>query len=123
MSVINQQRRRKPPRDAQSVYPPRSVGVPLGGYRSTTMTDAVRCWCHLLEQATLVVAGQLSASEWNFLSRNVSGREDSFDPGFRTPGEMLAQMVERGRDFEVGLDLLAKTAREAKLAKAHPTHS
>ncbi len=110
-------RRRSSPREAQSVYPPRSVTYPLGGYRSTVMTFAVRCFAKLLEQATIDNQDALTAGEWNFLAVNASGRESSIDPDVNNPGDLLAQMAERGMHHEVQLDLLAGQPRGGR-AKA-----
>lgn len=101
-----------PQRDAQSVYPPRSVAVPLGGYRSTTLTQGIRCWAKLIEPAALEVAAMFTPAEWRFLAESARGREWDISPEWADPGSHVAQWVERAVNFEQRLDILGKQARE-----------
>lgn len=86
-------RAQKDTRPTMSVYPPRRVGVPLGGYRSVPFTQAVRCWAKLMEPAALALQARLGPREWEYLAAAGEGREHEFDPEDERPGDQLAQRV------------------------------
>lgn len=105
-------------RDSMSVYPPRQIAATLGSYRSKPFTQAVRCFAKLLEPATAYMSSQITKHEWCFLADAVEGREDGFDPAGATPGEHLAQMVDRAIEFEVGLARLGRGGAKAAASLA-----
>lgn len=106
--------RKKKPRDAMSVYPPRKVEIPLGGYRSTPFTQAIRCWAKLFEPACVEVAAAFSSEEWQFLWAATKGDTTAFDPEHSRPGSMIAERIERAIVFQIGLEELHKSTKIGK---------
>lgn len=86
--------RRKPARsrDMMSVYPPKSVGPALGGYRSVPFSQALRIAAHVLAEANLLVAKKLTPKEWDYVYQSMLGR--SVDPEASRPGGYLAEVVQ-----------------------------
>lgn len=106
----------KEKRSAQTVYAPKSVAVPLGGFRSTPLTQAIRCWAKILESASLEVQDKFTADEWAYLAAVCDQKEHSFDPAWNDPEDQLAQLAQRGADYEIGLFHLHKQKAHAKTA-------
>lgn len=115
-------------RNIMSVYPPRYVGAPLGGYRSTTFSTALRCWAHVLSEAALEVAQCFAQEEWEYVFHSIRGR--TIEPEFSRPGAMLAELaVQRHRNTGAGdelpgrspdraVDAVAEKLRELNYAQA-----
>ncbi len=106
-------RKKKEARPNMSVYPPRRVGVTLGGFRSSPFTQAIMCWAKLLENATVEMADGLSVAEWQYLAVATSGREHDFQVDNDDPGELLAQRVEHAATYEIGSETLSRQKARA----------
>ncbi len=78
-----------PQRDMMSVYPPRSVGPALGGYRSVPFSTALRVAAHALGEANLAVSGKLTEKEWNYVQKSLVGR--TIDPEAARPAALLVE--------------------------------
>jgi hypothetical protein len=95
---------RKPPRPPRpaarrkgmmSVNPPFEVTAALGGYRTRTLTEAVRITAQLLGEAAVEVASMFSPDEWWVLAEAYADR--LIEPENPSPGYTLARLVERAQ--------------------------
>lgn len=103
-------------RNIMSIYPPRSIGPIVGGYRSTPMGMGVSCWSHLMLLAAPRVAEELKPAEWEALY--VATRERDFDPQSDHPGQALAEAVRHAlRVGQLALPSRAVESLSARLAE------
>lgn len=99
-------------RDMMSVYPPRSVGPALGGYRSVPFSTALRVAANILGEANLEAGKKLTAREWEFVYKSL--RERGIDPDVPRPGGYLAEIVNmRQAHFGAGAELDQKNPAAA----------
>ena len=78
-----------------SVNPPWDVGPVLGGYRTVTLTQAVRIAAHLLAEATSEVARMFTPAEWDLIAEALKVRV--FEPEAPNPAAFLASLIGRAQ--------------------------
>lgn len=100
----------KSPVKGMSVYVPDRLAAPLGGSRSTTFGQAIRCWARMLQPASLKMQERLDPAAWRFLSLACEGKEHDFDPDDAEPGGVLAQRVEDAVAYGLGKEHLPPDA-------------
>jgi hypothetical protein len=94
-----------------SVSAPFEVAAALGGYRTVTLTQAVRVAAQLLGDATCEVSNHFSPAEWQVLAESFHDR--AIDPEMPTPGYVLARFVERASHRSGILDRLGENPQKA----------
>lgn len=114
------QPKKKSKKGTMTVNPPLEVGSVLGGFKTTTLTQAVRIAAQILGDAAEQVGGMFSDEEWWVLAE--SHQERSIEPETPTPGYVMARLVERAQSrYEVaskfGEDVKAQQAALKSLVK------
>lgn len=108
-------------RDMMSVYPPRSVGPALGGYRSVPFSTALRIAANILGEANLIVSRKLTDKEWGYVQRSLVLR--AIDPEGARPNAYLAEAVTmRHAHMGKGVELDQKNPDAAVAALAKKLH-
>lgn len=88
-------------RPGMSVYISEEISRVLGGRRSTTFGQAIRCWARYMLDAAVDIEGEgsLTPAEWGTLARVLSGREYAIDPESGRPGPMIGEEVSRAAEM------------------------
>jgi hypothetical protein len=105
------ERNKSKSKGVMSVSAPFEVAAPLGGYRTVTLTQAIRVAAQLLGDATVAVSDMFTPAEWQVIAESFQNR--AIEPEIPTPGYVLGTYVERASHRRVFAERLGENPQKA----------